>query len=258
MAFSNLPTTKDVLGEHLFYKVEESLSTYFANYEVLPDGQSSPAEKITGMLLERSIKDVNHMLTDQMFLLDNIHEALVFLIEDKLSDKLLQQKSSKSLSCDELGEILYFKVRKLEGNNASCITGMLLDQDISSLVSLLQDDNLLKMAVNKAKESLNSHEPSRLADTNVVDKDNIAFQCPVSNNIDCPVCSQYDVKNCKESLGLHIFNEVIKVHPDINTASKLTGMILEMDQSSLRNIFSKKHLIQCVIDKAFKTLINSS
>merc|ERR1719150_1465072 len=55
-----------------------------------------------------------------------------------------------------LGEEIYKRVRKLEGNKAGVITGMLLEMGQTQLLQLLQDDAAFVAKVNEAKATLES------------------------------------------------------------------------------------------------------
>ncbi|KAH9490391.1 hypothetical protein Btru_035070 [Bulinus truncatus] len=111
----------------------------------------------------------------------------------------------------------------------------------------------------KAKESLLFLlNLPMLSDKTLVTNTGPAVKCLTNRPVDCSVLCQLDGDDYQESLGLHIFNEVVQVHPDIHLAAKLTGMILDMDSVSLHSVVADQQLIQLAIDKAYRALHSAS
>ncbi|XP_072016933.1 uncharacterized protein [Amphiura filiformis] len=134
---SALPLTKEILGEHLFSKVESS--------------HPESADRITGMLLEAGNEQVMAMLEDDNLLAMCIKSAL----------KVIHRECEDTGSIDKqtLGEELYSLVLDLKPNQcAAKITGMLMELDISTIQNLLDSPTDLQKAVNKAVHTLNIDE----------------------------------------------------------------------------------------------------
>ena len=55
----------------------------------------------------------------------------------------------------DLGELLYTKIEKIDNVNAAKITGMLLEMDLSHIQNLVRDQNQLIKWVEEAKQVLN-------------------------------------------------------------------------------------------------------
>lgn len=151
---TSLPTTKEILGEHLHHKVSFILRTIFPNSRESYENIQT-VSKITGMLLERSEEWLKHLLADNDKLLEDVTQSLQCLEVNFLS--------SQPPSNDDLGDILYERVLEIDSNAAAQITGMLLEMDTVGLINLLSDDAMLLPAVAKATAALESHtEHSRV------------------------------------------------------------------------------------------------
>ncbi|XP_070532772.1 uncharacterized protein [Ptychodera flava] len=131
---SSLPTTKEILGEHLYCAIEAL--------------QPQHAERLTGMLLELDNEEIIQMLQYDDLLKKRLQVAM----------EVLQREESKNK--DLLGEKLYSRTEELEPVMCAKITGMLLEMDSYSIQQLLLSQDALQSAVSKAKEAL-LHEQSR-------------------------------------------------------------------------------------------------
>ncbi|CAL1541149.1 unnamed protein product [Lymnaea stagnalis] len=249
------PSTKEVLGVHLHHKVSQAVEEYFRNSKNLMTDGCSPADKVTGMLLERSDNDILKMLQDSRFLMDNIEMALTFLYKESLLSSDSSESGGK-LSYEEIGEILFVKVQKLEKDLAPQITGMLLELDIRTLLQLLSADSLLFSAVNKAKTTLASTQPTTYSGSlGFLMKMPFFSLLPLNNYVWTRrdnIMSQNEIE--RERIGIHVFSEVLKLYQDTDCASKITGMILEMDQSALQEILTNSQSMEAAILKAYSTL----
>lgn len=213
-----LPSTKDVLGEHLFSKV----------YLLEPER----AAQITGVLLGASNEDILHMLEDKNFLkmqMDGVKRVLSPEDDtDVINSGSLQEQPLHSTSSKErLGESLFQKVTEIDPENAAKLTGMILEMDPRTISCLLESPKDLRVAIDRALKVLH-----------VV-------------NID----RRDQLENDKSVLGEELYFKVSQRHPEV--ASVVTGMLLEMDVVSLQKLLTEPELLESKIQQAVKVLDDS-
>ncbi|XP_077986828.1 uncharacterized protein LOC144441161 [Glandiceps talaboti] len=194
---SHLPTTREVLGEHL--------------YSVIQPLQPDYADKLTGMLLELGNEEVVQLLQYSDLLRKRIDTAM----------EVLQQEESQNK--DMLGEKLYARVEEIEPVFCSKITGMLLEMDSHAIHHLLLSTEALHGAIHKAKLAL-SHEHSGVSD------------------------SDYHHGGDREKLGELLYNIIAEEYPQ--HSAKITGMLLELNQSDLVELLNNNDMLQSKVKVA--------
>ncbi|BFZ20061.1 hypothetical protein BsWGS_23100 [Bradybaena similaris] len=254
------PTTRDVLGAHLHQKVSETLSAHLIDAKKTVSDGCVLADKITGMLLERSLKDIHMMLRDDTLLLKNINMALDVLHEEypDLSQTSaidrLSQSYRQEFSLDEIGEVLFEKVCDIEESLAPQITGMLMELDFQTLLHFIKSDGpLFESAVKKAKGVLSSvtsltecpPSPHSLSPPELTLKDD----CSHSQG-------EIERKNARECLGERLYEHVMGIHPEC--ASSLTGMILELELPVVELLLQDKQQLETAIAKAYTEWMKST
>ncbi|KAL1117354.1 hypothetical protein AAG570_004680, partial [Ranatra chinensis] len=123
---------------------------------------------------------------------------------------------------EELGGQLFLEVSLCETELCAQITGMLLELDTATIKLLLDNQDLLQEAVEKAKNEF------------------IAY---------------INLKKEKEELGEEIYERVCEYH-DASTAGRLTGMLLELDTVWLRRLLKDPDAMRNKIEVAFEALTN--
>ncbi|PIK45673.1 hypothetical protein BSL78_17470 [Apostichopus japonicus] len=201
----SLPTTKDILGEHLFGKV----SLLEPNH----------AEHITGVLLGASNEDILLMLEDRAYLQSQIGGVKrVLRMQDNTEPKTLSSYVNPKM--EKVAEELFVKVRDFTEDNAAKITGMILELDSTSVEHLLESPEDLTDAIDKAMKALNDSDHQHKAE--------------------------------KSLLAEELYLKVEQRQPDM--ASEITGMLLEMDTSSLQKLLSEPVLLDCKVAEAAAAL----
>lgn len=198
----HLPSTKEVLCEHVHAIVKAKV----------PD----LSEKVTGMLMECSIKMLTSMLEDENVMNQNINQAVKAL-------KSVGQDVNLPLSEEKqkLGDRLFEKVAEMESELCAQITGMLLEMDISKIKRLLEDSSLLESNVTTARiEYLREHHPGSLP--------------------------------TKEELGEEIYEIVSTSYPE--EAARITGMLLELDLEELQRLVDNPDHLKSRIEQAFRAM----
>ncbi|GFN78563.1 polyadenylate-binding protein [Plakobranchus ocellatus] len=158
-----------------------------------------------------------------------------------------------SLSYDDIGAILYGKVSLLEPDLASKITGMLLELDTTTLLDLVDDlGSALPAAVEKAKAALDflAQHQSDFPVASLANHDS----GEMANNLR-PDGSWMSDNPLREQFGPLIFKEVVKDYP--NCAANITGMLLELNISSLTMLINDKTMLNEAAHKCYQTYLNS-
>lgn len=190
----------EILGENLFVKISSILS----------DKSTEDISKITGILLENEEDEIFQLLKEENILRLKINEVL-----SHLNNCNQNEIKDDTMSVEDL---LYDKVKSIDDENCSKITGMILELGKDNLETLLQDKSTLDMAVKKAKEAI-------------------------------------DISD-KDMIGEEVFQETEKIYPEF--ADKITGMLLELETGRLRKLLEDKQLLKQCIDKAYLALSGTS
>lgn len=212
---------REVLGEHLYIKVLECCRN------------ECHAQKITGILLECGKEDAFRLLEDPDFLGTRISLAEKTLKE--CGTYIEENELVKALPASEIlplsvSDKLFEKVRQLEPALACQITGMLLEAESVEVELMLQDPKVLKQAVEQALMSLSATESEAVDEESESDDDT------------------------EHSIGDQLFEAVENVYPDPDTASKITGMLMESGDLSLDHLLEDRNHLTARIHKAYQTL----
>ncbi|XP_047498835.1 polyadenylate-binding protein, cytoplasmic and nuclear-like isoform X2 [Penaeus chinensis] len=159
------------------------------------------------------------------------------IIELLTSDSLLEKKVEKAVTSlyvpdtevrETLGVMLFQEVSEIEQELCAQVTGMLLELPVSSLTQLLKNQEALKEAVMKAKR-----EYLKFITEEEIQK---SEEVPPGTK---------SISKEKQELGEIIYEKLLTSYP--TEASKLTGMLLQMEyRDLLRVIAEPKHLSEKV------------
>uniref|UniRef100_A0A3B3ZM62 PABC domain-containing protein n=1 Tax=Periophthalmus magnuspinnatus TaxID=409849 RepID=A0A3B3ZM62_9GOBI len=175
------------------------------------------------MLLELPFAVLVQMLQDEALLTAAVDKALKALQEANTPSKV-KLEDDVSSSSDSLGEQLFELVELYNTGYSQKITGMLLEQQKHVVVSLLSNPKLLEEQVNQALETLKND----------------------SLDVDDP-----------EEFGEKLFSAVERINQD--HANDITGMLLEMDHTTLHQLLCDNSMLEAAVQKALSALgINST
>lgn len=191
------------------------------------------AAKLTGMLLELPSAVLVQLLQDESLLKSAVDKAVKALQEAKEpspSKIKLNNEDNASSSSDSLGERLFELVDLYNTGHSQKITGMLLEQPKDVVANLLSDQQLLEEQVDQAREALKKQTEAALCD---------------SLGADDP-----------EELGERLFSLVEKLDQD--HANDITGMLLEMEPSALRQVLCDHRMLEAAVQKALSALTDDT
>lgn len=190
----------EILGENLFVKISSILS----------NKSTEDISKITGILLENEEDEIFQLLKEENLLQLKINEVL-----SHMNNCNQNEIKDDTASVEDL---LYDKVKSIDDENCSKITGMILELGKDNVETLLQDKSKLDMAVKKAKAAIDIND--------------------------------------KDMIGEEVFQETEKIYPEF--ADKITGMLLELETGRLRELLEDKQLLKHCIDKAYVAISGTS
>lgn len=190
----------EILGENLFVKISSILS----------NKSTEDISKITGILLENEEDEIFQLLKEENLLQLKINEVL-----SHMNNCNQNEIKDDTASVEDL---LYDKVKSIDDENCSKITGMILELGKDNVETLLQDKSKLDMAVKKAKAAIDIND--------------------------------------KDMIGEEVFQETEKIYPEF--ADKITGMLLELETGRLRQLLEDKQLLKHCIDKAYVAISGTS
>nr|XP_027213587.1 uncharacterized protein LOC113806634 isoform X1 [Penaeus vannamei]XP_027213588.1 uncharacterized protein LOC113806634 isoform X1 [Penaeus vannamei] len=211
-----LPETREVLSEHLKAKVR-----YF---------NQPLADQITDMLVaERSNSEIIELLTSDSLLEKKVEKALTSLYVPDTEVR------------ETLGVMLFQEVSEIEQELCAQVTGMLLELPVSSLTQLLKNQEALKEAVIKAKKEYLKYITVLCCQLQPI-------YCQMEEEIKRPeevLPGPKTISKEKQELGEIIYEKLATRYP--TEASKLTGMLLQMEyRDLLRVIAEPEHLTEKV------------
>ncbi len=208
-------------------------------YELVCAIDSDQADKITGMLLEMDLQDLEQLVKNQAALEEKVNQALTALnVKPETESSTVEQKE-KTL----LGEQLYDMISEWYPDQADKITGMLLELDVITLNLLVKDSAALK---EKA-----SHAANVLSNTNI-DKGIPHSLASTSNSVQesgSTMLSDYEMKH---TLAEQLYSIIDKWYP--GEAGKLTGMLMDIDCTVLKNLVINEQLLKKKLEGALATL----
>ncbi|XP_005099127.1 uncharacterized protein LOC101846354 [Aplysia californica] len=242
------PSTKDVLGEHLHQKVAEVLKIHFPNSKENYNNVPTVA-KVTGMLLERDTSTVKHLLEDSPSLIAGVDQSLRCLDNDTSTHHVDFALNNSHLDYGDIGDLLYERVLQIDSSLAPQITGMLLELDVRTLITLLEDNGkLFASAVHKARAALGSSSsspPPPVEEIMTLKSSGFSFSDQEEMKKNCDLGSKLSV----EEIGSLVYQQAAALYPEC--ASEITGMILEMGPVALQRLVAEERQIKCAVEKAF-------
>ncbi|KAI8518564.1 hypothetical protein Bbelb_045810 [Branchiostoma belcheri] len=188
---------------------------------------SDNADRITEELLEQEDTGVFRLLQDRQLLETAVQEAL-HRIEGQSSRSVMG--SSEGVDKEDVGNILYEKVEELQPDLCAKITGMLLELPEDTLQTLLADKQALQSAVHRAVTAMQGGEQHRAVHESQLDSD-------------------------KQEIGEQLFDIVCERYEE--DAPKITGMLLEMETTTLRRLLESPEELKEKINQAFNALCKS-
>ncbi|XP_019618972.1 PREDICTED: uncharacterized protein LOC109465928 [Branchiostoma belcheri] len=188
---------------------------------------SDNADRITEELLEQEETGVFRLLQDRQLLETAVQEAL-HRIEGQSSRS--GTGSSQCVDKEDVGNILYEKVEELQPDMCAKITGMLLELPEDTLQTLLADKQALQSAVHRAVKAVQGGEQHGAVHELQLDSD-------------------------KQEIGEQLFDIVCERYEE--DAPKITGMLLEMETTTLRRLLESPEELNEKINQAYNALCKS-
>ncbi|XP_030623771.1 uncharacterized protein LOC115807053 [Chanos chanos] len=208
-------TDVDTLGEQL--------------YELILPKHPDIAGKLTGMLLELPGPVLVQMLKNEALLNEALERALTALQRSTGNGNFTSPDNDvASASSDSIGERLYDLIDLYDTGHTQKITGMLLEQKKEAVLQLLSDPALLEKKVKLAMETLKQQGEE---------------ETDVSENSD---------KDEAEVIGETLFARVQQI--DSAHCSDITGMLLEMDSDTLRQLLDDRAMLEVAVQRAKSAL----
>ena len=130
-----------------------------------------------------------------------------------------------------LGEQLFYLISQMDPGQAGKITGMLMKLDNSEIQQILDSYQLLKLKVNEAVMVLKAYEALRTQTSEL---------------------SAATPQQQKQLLGEHLFYSINQIYPE--QAGKITGMLLEMDNSEILHMLDSQELLKMKVEEAVTVL----
>ncbi|CAN9504558.1 unnamed protein product [Ophioblennius macclurei] len=194
-------------------------------YPLIHQKHQENAAKLTGMLLELPGPILTQMLQDEALLSEALEKALQALQRASDSSELTHKdEDDVSTSSESLGEQLFELVDVYNTGHSQKITGMLLEQRRDAVLKILSDSSLLDEQVKFALKTL---------------EEQIAEETDVSDTSDV---------DDTERLGEKLFILVEELDP--LHANDITGMLLEMDTTSLHQLLGDHAMLELAVQKA--------
>ncbi|KAK2872325.1 hypothetical protein QQF64_018086 [Cirrhinus molitorella] len=197
-------------------------------YDLIYPKYTEMTPKLTGMLLELPASVVSQMLYDEALLSKALERALTALTSLDNSEAVSHTDDAASVSSDSLGEQLYDLIDLYNTGHTQKITGMLLEQKKEVVLQLLSDHSLLEERVQFALKTLQEQgeEVTDVSDSS--DREEV------------------------ESTGETLFNIVHQLDP--THCADITGMLLEMEPGTLKQILSDRSMLEVAVQRAKSAL----
>ncbi|CAL8318262.1 unnamed protein product [Lota lota] len=193
-------------------------------YNLIYPKHAEIAGKLTGMLLELPGPALSQMLQDEALLARAIEKALSALDKQLVpSKKPYNDEENVSGSSDSLGDQLFELVDTYNTGYSHKITGMLLEQHKDTVLKLFSEPTLLQEQVNLSLKTLKEQKMETCMSDSLVTED-------------------------MERLGEKLFLLVERLDPV--HATDITGMLLEMDPSTLPQLLTDNTALEVAIRKA--------
>ncbi|CAC5370109.1 PABPC [Mytilus coruscus] len=134
-----------------------------------------------------------------------------------------------------LGEFLFPLIKNMYQDLAGKITGMLLEIDNSALLHMLESKESLESKVREAVAILQAHQTKET-------------QLPLT----ATMLADSPQQEHKQMLGERLFPLIQSMNPDL--AGKITGMLLEIDNSELLHMLEPKESLESKVQEAVGVL----
>ncbi|KAK7143109.1 hypothetical protein R3I93_014317 [Phoxinus phoxinus] len=197
-------------------------------YDLIYPRYTEMTPKLTGMLLELPVSVVVQMLYDEALLNKALERALTALTSSDHSEPVSHTDDAVSVSSDSLGEQLYDLIDLYNTGHTQKITGMLLEQKKEAVLQLLSDHVLLEERVKIALKTLQEQGDEATDVSDGSDREEV------------------------ESIGETLFSFVHQLDPA--HCADITGMLLEMDSGTLRQILSDRSMLEAAVQRAKSAL----
>ena len=179
-------------------------------YALIEKYHPCDADILTGILLEMDIQSLEELVNDKELLEQKVEEALAVLQNTSEVSQNSQSVSGSKEHPDKavIGEKVFELVCAFNSEQADKITGMLLEMDLQDLEVVVQNQAALEDKINEASMALNSH-------LNHAETKTLAEENPD-----------------KKLYGEQLYCSISEWYPE--QADKITGMLLELDVSTLK------------------------
>ncbi|XP_042567328.1 uncharacterized protein LOC122134729 [Cyprinus carpio] len=192
-------------------------------YDLIYPKYTEMTAKLTGMLLELPVSVVSQMLCDEALLNKALERALTVLTSSDSSEPVSHTDDAASVSSDSLGEQLFDLIDLYNTGHTQKITGMLLEQKKEAVFQLLSDHSLLEEQVKIALKTLQEQGDEATDVSDSSDRDEV------------------------ESIGETLFSIVYQLDP--THCADITGMLLEMDSGTLKQILSDRSMLEVAVQR---------
>jgi len=211
-------------------------------YELVYAINSNQADKITGMLLEMDLPDLQMLIKHQAALEEKVYQATMALNSQINKD---ETASSKAEQEDKalLGEQLYYLISEWYPDQVDKITGMLLELDVTTLNVLVTDSAALKEKAAHAANviSYTSTEREILHSVTSTHKS-------VQESGDKALSDS----EMKHALAEQIYGIIEQWYP--NDAEQLTGMLVDIDCKTLETMVLNEQLLKEKLEGALAAI----
>lgn len=210
-------------------------------FELVSALDCGQADKITGMLLEMDLHDLEKLVKNQAALEEKVNQALAALNNQFIKDEEVEEIDEEDKTL--LGEQLYYFITEWYPDQADKITGMLLELDITTLNLLVKDSAALK---EKA-----THAANVLSNTNV-DNEIPHDLALTGNSVEESEDKMLSDSETRHALAEQLYGIVEKWYP--NETEKLTGMLMDNDCAMLKSMVLNERLLKGKLEEALAVL----
>lgn len=210
-------------------------------YELVYALNSNQADKITGMLLEMDLPDLEMLVKHQAALEEKVNQA-----SRALNSQVNEQETASSKAEQDktlLGEQLYYLISEWYPDQVDKITGMLLELDVATLNSLVTDSTVLKEKAAHAANVLSETSTEKEISHSIASTENSAQESGDKLLSDSEM---------KHTLAEQIYGIVDQWYP--NEAEQLTGMLMEIDCKTLETLVLNEQLLKEKLEKALAAI----
>ena len=211
-------------------------------YDLVYALNSNQADKITGMLLEMDLPDLDMLVKQPAALEEKVNHALMALNSQVNKH---ETASSKAEQEDKtlLGEQLYYLISEWYPDQVDKITGMLLELDVTTLNLLVTDSVVLK---EKA-----AHAANVLSETST-EKEILHIAASIKNSARESGDKLLSDSEVKHALAEQIYGIIEQWYPD--EAEQLTGMLMDIDCKTLETLVLNEQLLKEKLEKALAAI----